>query len=71
MTSRLFFVFTWVFTGLALLVLFFGWPFMIWRAANSGLPLGPAVLDSMLWPVAAILLWAVARGLRLVADRAI
>jgi len=65
MGSRSLSVSAWVFAGLALLVLFFGWPLMIWRAVSSGLPIGPAVLDSMLWPVVAILLWAVARGLGL------
>ena len=65
MGSRSLSVSAWAFAGLAFLVLFFGWPFMIWRAVSSGLPIGPAVLDSMLWPVVAILLWAVARGLGL------
>jgi hypothetical protein len=71
MKSRLLFVLSWVLTGLALLVLLFGWPFTIWRAVDSGYPFGPAVLNSLLWPTAAIVIWAVARGCRIISDGAI
>jgi hypothetical protein len=40
-------------------------PGVFLRAVNNGLPLVPAVLDLMLWPIAAILLWCVARGFRI------
>jgi hypothetical protein len=56
MRGRLFSVLSWVLAGLAVLVLLFGWPFMIWRAVDSGFPFVPAVLDSLLWPTAAMLI---------------
>ena len=68
MRSRLFFVLSWVLTGLALIVLLFGWPFTIWRAVDSGYPFGPALLDSLLWPTAAIVIWAVSRGVQIISD---
>jgi len=68
MTGRLFFVLSWVLTGLALLVLLFGWPLTIWWAIDSGYPFGPAVLNSLLWPTAAIVIWAIARGLQIASD---
>jgi hypothetical protein len=41
------------FAGIILSILLFGWPFMVWRAISNGYPFGPAVLDTLLWPVAA------------------
>ena len=41
------------FAGIILSILLFGWPFMVWRAISNGYSFGPAVLDTLLWPVAA------------------
>ena len=40
------------FAGVILSMLLFGWPFMVWRAISNGYSFGPAVLDTLLWPVA-------------------
>jgi hypothetical protein len=57
----------WVFFGLAVLCLA-AWPLMIWRGMNSGLPFGPATLETLPYPIGALVFWIVARGLKLSTD---
>jgi hypothetical protein len=37
------------------------WPLMIWRLVKNGMPLSPAVFETLLWPLAALTLWLAAR----------
>ena len=60
-------ILAWAFFGSAVLLLAV-WPLMIWLHANRGLPLAPAMLETMLYPVGAICFWIIARGLKLSTD---
>jgi hypothetical protein len=51
----------WSFLGISLLPLV-AWPLMIWWRVSHGVPLAPAVLETLLWPLGALLLWLVARA---------
>jgi hypothetical protein len=41
---------------------------MIWRGLHSGLPFGPATLEALPYPIGALVLWIIGRGLRLSTD---
>ena len=60
-------ILAWAFFGFAVLLLAV-WPLMIWLHANRGLPLAPAMLETMLYPVGAICFWIIARGIKLSTD---
>ena len=45
-----------------------GWPLTIWQAMNSGLPFGPATLETLPYPIGALVFWIIARGLKLSTD---
>jgi hypothetical protein len=57
-------ILAWVFFGLAVLSSA-AWPLMIWRGLHSGLPFGPATLEALPYPIGALVLWIIGRGLRL------
>jgi hypothetical protein len=52
----------WSLFGIALLVLAC-WPLMIWRHVKNGMPLSPAVFETLLWPLAALAFWLAVRGI--------
>jgi hypothetical protein len=54
----------WVFFGFAVLCLA-AWPMMVWWHVNDGLPLGPAMLETLPYPLGALFLWTIARGFKL------
>jgi hypothetical protein len=41
------------------------WPMMVWWHVNNGLPLGPAMLETLPYPLGALFLWIIARGFKL------
>jgi hypothetical protein len=53
-------IIAWSLFAVALLVLAC-WPLMIWRHVKNGMPLSPAVFETLLWPLAALALWLAAR----------
>jgi hypothetical protein len=55
-------IFAWSLFGIALLALSC-WPLMIWRQAKNGMPLSPAMFETLAWPLAALAFWLVARGI--------
>jgi hypothetical protein len=60
-------VLAWVFFGLAALSLA-AWPLMIWWRVNNGLPVGPATLETLPYPLGALFFGIIARGLKLWTD---
>ena len=58
-------ILAWVFFGLAALCLV-AWPLVIWRQVN--LPLAAATLETLPYPVGALVFWIIARGLKLSTD---
>jgi hypothetical protein len=54
-------ILAWCFLGVSLLPLA-KWPVMIWWHVSHGMPLAPAVLETLLWPLGALILWLVARA---------
>jgi hypothetical protein len=60
--KRLVNIFAWAFFGLSVLSLV-TWPPMIWRHLKGGAPFVPAMLETLPYPIGAILFWIVARGL--------
>jgi hypothetical protein len=60
-------ILAWIFFGLALLCLA-AWPLMVWWGMNSGLPFGPATLETLPYPIGALVFWIIARGLKLSTD---
>ena len=51
----------WILLGAALLVLA-TWPLIIWWHVSNGVPLIPAVFETLLWPLAALGLGLAAHG---------
>ena len=54
-------LFAWILLGAALLVLA-TWPLIIWWHVSNGVPLIPAVFETLLWPLAALGLGLAAHG---------
>jgi hypothetical protein len=53
----------------ALAVLFLvAWPLMIWSHVKNGLPWPPAMLETLPYPLGALIFWIIARGLKLFTD---
>jgi hypothetical protein len=44
------------------------WPMMIWWLVNNGLPVGPATLETLPYPLGALFFGIIARGLKLWTD---
>ena len=60
-------VLAWAFFGVSVLFLV-AWPLMVWSHVNNGFPFAPAMLETLPYPLGAILFWIVARGLKLSTD---
>jgi uncharacterized Tic20 family protein len=57
-------ILAWAFFGLSVLSLV-AWPLMIWWHVKGGAPFVPAMLETLPYPIGAILFWIVARGLKM------
>jgi hypothetical protein len=60
-------IFAQVFFWLAVLC-FAAWPLTIWWGMSSGLPFGPATLETLPYPIGALVFWIISRGLKLSTD---
>jgi hypothetical protein len=56
-----------VFVGLAALCLA-AWPIAIWQHVNNGLPVFPAILETLPYVLGAFFFWIIGRGLKLATD---